>query len=170
MRQRYGLGRKGSTIFPKTRRLIVRAGQPSLPFGWVRIFSPAASSQWLQERQAKEIQAQQEKAAIERQALAEATRIERQILAEKARKAQLSPLERSIEEVIAAVPNQAGYISLLQALKKGQWEKNEEQQAVAQVIRTQMEKEKVWKETSQAKKPEKDRDYQRTLDVLKWLR
>jgi CRISPR type III-A-associated RAMP protein Csm5 len=38
MRRLYRLGKKEYSIFPKTRRLAVAGGEPSLPFGWVRLW------------------------------------------------------------------------------------------------------------------------------------
>ncbi len=38
MRDLYNLEKKGFPIFPKTRRLVVAGGKPSLPFGWVRLW------------------------------------------------------------------------------------------------------------------------------------
>lgn len=35
-RELYGLGKKGHSLFPKTRRLVV-SGEPKLPMGWVRL-------------------------------------------------------------------------------------------------------------------------------------
>ncbi|OUD14212.1 hypothetical protein [Thioflexithrix psekupsensis] len=45
-RQAYGskMGKVGVDVFPKTRRLVVSEGSPCLPFGWIKIYSPEASS------------------------------------------------------------------------------------------------------------------------------
>jgi CRISPR-associated protein Cmr6 len=90
--------------------------------------------------------------------------------ANEQRKAQMSPLELSMEEVIEKSKlNQAGYITLLQVLEAGHWDSDEDKKAVAQSIREQMEKAKVWKEKTTKKTPEKDTHYKRTQQVLKYL-
>lgn len=90
--------------------------------------------------------------------------------ANEQRKAQMSPLELSMEEVIEnSKLNQEDYIILLQALDAGDWKNDEDKKLVAQSIRKRMEKAKVWKETTAKKNPKKDTDYQRTQKVLKYL-
>lgn len=122
----------------------------------------AVTAQLEEERRLEE-----EKLAKERQIQAEAQRL----LAEAAQKqSQMTPLQRSIEELLATNPGQANYVTLLQMLHKEQWESEADKKAVAEVIRQQMEDAKVWKETTKAKKPEKDKDYQRTLEVLRYFK
>ncbi len=169
IRQWYSLGRVDKP-FPKTRRLIIKQGQPSLPFGWLRIYSPESSQTWIQQRYQQQQQQQQIEAAKAAQAHREQQAAAQQIAAEAQRQAQLSPLERMIETVIAATPQQADYISLLQALQQGRWESQADQNVVAQTIRERMQAAKIWKETTNARKPERDKNYQRTLEVLKWLK
>ena len=89
---------------------------------------------------------------------------------EATRKAKMSPLEVSIEDIILAHPTQADYITLLQALSQGHWKERADQKAVALIIQHHMQTIKVWKETSQAKHPDKDKNYQRTQEVLKYIR
>lgn len=95
---------------------------------------------------------------------------EQQLAAAAQRRAQMSPLEQSIEELLKANPLQADYVTLLQALQKDHFDRDEDKKIVAQSIRQRMIEAKIWKETTKAKKPEKDKDYQRTQEVLKYLK
>jgi len=135
----------------------------------LKIFQEHQTAKW---RAIMEQQAEAARLAAERTAQAQREQAERdwQLAMEAARRARLSPLEVSIEAVLTTHPVQADYITLLQALAKGHWETREEQQAVASFIQTLMQKAKVWKETTQAKNPDKDKSYQRTQEVLKYLK
>lgn len=181
MRHHYGLGKRirdeyersvFHPVFPKTRRLIINDGHPCLPFGWIRLFSPEISQQRIAKENEIKQQAQleAEKQALQLQQAQEEA--ERQAQIEAQRKAEMTPLELSIEEILAAetATEQADYITLLQALAQGKWEDEADQQAVAQAIQQQMEQAKVWKETTSAKNPDKDKNYKRTQEVLKYLR
>jgi hypothetical protein len=89
---------------------------------------------------------------------------------EEERRARMSPLEREVEEMLAARPdkNQSEASALIGALKSERWA-GEERRQVAEMARRRMLAAKTWKPTSQAKKPEKDKDHQNTLLVMKWL-
>jgi CRISPR-associated protein Cmr6 len=87
------------------------------------------------------------------------------------RRAALSPLEREMEEIIERRPdkNLAPYLALIQAIDKNHWQ-GEDKRRVAAKIRELMQQEKgQWKEKSTKDKPEKDKEYQRTLKVKQWL-
>jgi hypothetical protein len=91
-------------------------------------------------------------------------------MTDEKRKAQMSPLELSMEDVIENCRlTQANHITLLQALEAGHWKNDEDKKNVAQFIREQMETSKVWKEKATKKRPEKDTHYKRTQQVLKYL-
>ena len=114
-----------------------------------------------------------EKASAEREA---ATR-RRQEAAAKARAeaerlaklAAMSPLDRAIEEIVAAAPQgQPRYKAILNALKQGKWSGDEARQ-VAESIRSLMTQAGAWRVKSEKKKPEKDEPYQATLAVLAYL-
>ncbi len=88
------------------------------------------------------------------------------------RLATLSPLEREIEEIIEqrSDKNLAPYLALIQAVEKNRWQ-GEDKHRVAEKIRELMRQEKgQWKENSTKDKPEKDKEHQRTLKVLGWLK
>jgi len=81
----------------------------------------------------------------------------------------MSPLDRAIEEVVAAAPkDQPRYKALLNALKQGKWSGGEGME-VAERIRGLMNQAGVWRIKSEKKKPEKDESYQATLTVLAYL-
>jgi CRISPR-associated protein Cmr6 len=96
--------------------------------------------------------------------------VEEQIEKERKR-AQMSPLECEMEEIIDKQKGQMpDYIILLQALDKGVWENDEDKKVVAQSIRERMKQANKWKESSAARKPDRDKDYQRTKKVLAYLK
>ncbi|MDG4554102.1 MAG: type III-B CRISPR module RAMP protein Cmr6 [Candidatus Competibacter sp.] len=83
--------------------------------------------------------------------------------------AAMSPLDRAIEEIVAAAPQgQSRYKAILNALKQGRWSGDEARQ-VAERIRTLMTQAGAWRIKSEKKKPEKDEPYQATLAVLAYL-
>lgn len=100
----------------------------------------------------------QDEAAKER---AEAERVEKL--------AAMSPLDRSIEEVVAAAPqDQPRYKAILNELQRGRWSGDEAKQ-VAKYLRNLMTEGNVWRPKSEKKKPEKDKLYQATLAVIAYL-
>ncbi|MFZ1640083.1 MAG: type III-B CRISPR module RAMP protein Cmr6 [Candidatus Contendobacter sp.] len=120
-------------------------------------FSSDALEKAKAEREAA-VQRRQEEAAKER---AEVERLEKL--------AAMSPLDRAIEEVVAAAPQgQSRYKAILNALKQGRWSGDEERQA-AEHIRSLMTQAGAWRIKSEKKKPEKDEPYQATLAVLAYL-
>ncbi len=82
----------------------------------------------------------------------------------------MSPVERTIQESLDQRTNQnePKISSIIRAMKDGSWT-GEEKIEVARWLETEMRREKRWKESSQKKKPSKDRPYQDTLQVQKWL-
>lgn len=89
---------------------------------------------------------------------------EKKMLEEKERRARLaamSPLERDIGEI-------GSIEALVKALEQGHWS-GDDQGRAATMIRDKMVSEKVWREKSEKKRPEKDKQYQRTLRVMKFL-
>lgn len=83
--------------------------------------------------------------------------------------AAMSPLDRAIEEIVAAAPQgQPRYKAILNALKQGRWSGDEARQA-AEHIRNLMTQAGAWRVKSEKKKPEKDEPYQATVAVLAYL-
>ncbi len=114
-----------------------------------------------------EIQARKDKEASQRHEQAEREARERQREAElKA----LSPVDRAIRECLDARkdPNLGAIPALKNAIKAEQWH-GEMKRDLALRLREMMQAAKKWKESTQAKKPEKDGDYQDTLLVKSWI-
>ncbi|GAB1385129.1 hypothetical protein MASR1M59_02770 [Melaminivora sp.] len=93
--------------------------------------------------------------------------------AERQRQAALqtmSPVDRAIAECLDARKdkNMADIPALKNAIKAGQWQ-GEMKRDIALRLREMMQTAKKWKESTQAKKPEKDGDYQDTLLVKAWI-
>jgi CRISPR-associated protein Cmr6 len=110
---------------------------------------------------AKREEQNQQREAAEAAARAEAER-QKQLNA-------MSPLDRAIEEVVAAAPQgQSRYKAILNALKQGRWSGDEARQA-AEYIRNLMTQAGAWRIKSEKKRPEKDEPYQATLAVLSYL-
>lgn len=84
---------------------------------------------------------------------------------------RMGPIERSIAEFLDQRPdkNQPELTAVIGAVKQGRWQ-GEDKIAVARWLEARMREAKgQWKESSQAKKPEKDKEYQNTLLVKSWL-
>ncbi len=113
-----------------------------------------------------------EKARIERERAArEAAEGERRARDREAIFAALSPIEREIQEFLdqRSDRNQSAISAVIGALKQGHWE-GEDKVAVAHWVQKNMRAESgQWKETTQAKKPERDKAFARTRLVKAWL-
>ncbi len=86
----------------------------------------------------------------------------------EAQLAQMSPLEKKIDELVQNDKNTPKSTLLFNALKNNQFE-NERLEAL-ELLKSLLIKEKKWKETSKSKKPEKDKVYKRTLEVIKMIK
>ncbi len=113
------------------------------------------------EADTKALQALQQVAKQEAKAVAEKAL---KAAAEETRQKELATMN-PIEREIATFPQIADAVT---ALEKSQWE-GESRQKAAHYLKARMQQEKVWKEKTVAKKPEKDKDYQRTQTVIKFL-
>ena len=84
--------------------------------------------------------------------------------------AALSPVERQIEEILDNRPdkNVPATSAIIQAVRAGQWFGKDKVEVAAWLQRT-MQHERRWKERTGAKNPAKDRDYQATRDIKRWL-
>jgi hypothetical protein len=83
----------------------------------------------------------------------------------------MDPLERAIQEFLDTRTDkvQSEISAVIAAVRQGRWA-GEERQGVARWLKARMQATKgQWKESSQAKKPEKDKEYQNTLQVNAWL-
>lgn len=85
------------------------------------------------------------------------------------REAEMSPVDRKIYDAKASrQPGQSEYSAVYAAIEKGVFEEHEIFEA-AEKLKAMMQAAKVWKETTASKRPEKDKEHQRTLQVLRWL-
>lgn len=85
--------------------------------------------------------------------------------------AALGPLDREIAEYIdqRIDKNQSDFAAIIAAMKQGKWQGGKKQE-IARWLEHRMRTEKgQWKPESQAKRPDKDREYQNTLLVQAWL-
>lgn len=121
------------------------------------------------ERETHQLYEAQERREQQQQHAEEA---KRQEAARQAERARLDPFERDLLDLIDARPdrNQSEIVYLIGQVKSGRWQ-GAEKQRVAQWLQARMQATKgQWKPASQAKKPEKDREYQNTLLVMQWLK
>lgn len=90
---------------------------------------------------------------------------------EQARMAELTPIERDLAELAARNIGQASYLTWLQELENGRWGDDPATRAqVLSRVKEEMERSRIWKTQSNAKRPEKDRDHQRTLRVQQLMK
>jgi CRISPR-associated protein Cmr6 len=108
------------------------------------------------------------KLAREKAALEEAKQKAEQERQRQIELSKLGPLDRKIKETIdnRLDLNMKPITALIKALESGVFE---EKKAAAEKIKSIMEAENAWKPTTASKKPEKDKDHQATLVVLKYL-
>lgn len=88
----------------------------------------------------------------------------------EAQLAALSPVDRKMEEARASKQDgQSDDGAIFKAMKDGAFAGDELREAATK-LRALMLAAKSWKESTAAKKPEKDKEHQRTLEVMKWLK
>lgn len=75
--------------------------------------------------------------------------------------AEMNPIERAIIEFSSVA-------DAIKVLESDQWSGEEKAQA-AQFLKVRMQQENIWKESTTAKKPDKDKDFKRTQTVMKFL-
>ena len=98
---------------------------------------------------------------------------ERQIQAEVERKehlARLSPVQRQIHEALEHRnnPDEPATTTIYQMIERDFWFGPERTEALHWLVE-RMRADGKWKETTNARRPERDRDHQRTLQVLAWM-
>jgi CRISPR-associated protein Cmr6 len=92
-------------------------------------------------------------------------------LREQQRMSKLTPLERELIELANNHKAQAAYLTWLQELERGRWDDDRASRTqVLDRIKEEMQRSGSWKPTSNAKRPDKDRDHQRTLRIQQLLR
>lgn len=89
---------------------------------------------------------------------------------EEARKASLGPLDRELEEIARADASLAPYLAWLKAVENGRWkEQPDTERDVLERVKAEMEKAGKWKPVSAKKRPGKDKDHQRSVQVMRLL-
>lgn len=87
---------------------------------------------------------------------------------EEARKASLGPLDRELEEVAQTDASLAPCLAWLKAVEDGRWREDpERERGIVDRIRMEMVRTGRWRPRSKKKRPDKDKDHQRTLLVMR---
>lgn len=140
-------------------------------FHWLGFGAKTAVGYGAMQRDLEREANEREQRAKRARAAREAEEAQRLAEEREAALAAMNPVERSIQELLESWPdkNQSEISAVIGAVKQGRWQV-EERREVAQWLKSKMLAAKgQWKETSQAKRPEKDREHQNTLLVLNWL-
>ena len=90
---------------------------------------------------------------------------------EASRLAKLPQYLQDIAELINAKkdPNKKDYLVLIDAVKSGQWE-GDDKQLVLEDIQARMQELKEWRPNTNKKDPTKDKEYMRTIEVIKLMK
>lgn len=78
--------------------------------------------------------------------------------------------EQDIAEILKAKkdPNKKDYLVLIDAVKAGLWQ-GSDKQLVLEDIQSRMQDLKEWRPTTNKKDPTKDKEYTRTIEVIKLM-
>ena len=100
----------------------------------------------------------------------ERVRQEMEAMARAERLASLSPVQRQIEEALdnRQDQNMPETTAIYQVMESGHWSGDEKLEA-AQWLESRMKARGAWKPTTKARRPERDREHGRTLQVMRWL-
>ena len=100
----------------------------------------------------------------------ERIRQEMEAKAHAERLASLSPVQRQIEEALdnRQDRNMPETTAIYQVIESGRWSGDEKLEA-ARWLENQMKAGGAWKPTTKARRPERDREHGRTLQVMRWL-
>ncbi len=100
----------------------------------------------------------------------ERLRQEREKRAREERLASMSPVEREIQEQLdnRQDPGMPSTTVIYQAIESGLWS-GEQKREAARWLQAKMKSDGIWKESTKARKPQRDKSYRRTLQVIRWL-
>ncbi len=100
----------------------------------------------------------------------EAERTARETREREKRLAALSPVERTIEEILDSRRDKSApeISAILKEVENGRWDGAEKVEA-ARWLKSRMQEAGRWKECSKKKNPDKDKNHQATLRVMSWL-
>jgi hypothetical protein len=123
------------------------------------------------ERQVTLLAAKQKELEDAIKAEEESARIELMRQEEASRLAKLPQYLQDIAELINAKkdPNKKDYLVLIDAVKSGQWE-GDDKQLVLEDIQARMQELKEWRPNTNKKDPTKDKEYMRTIEVIKLMK
>lgn len=98
-------------------------------------------------------------------------RAQRAAVEREARRAAMHPVDREIEEILEGRSNQnePEITTIFRMAEGGHWSGSDKTRA-AEWLERSMRSSKQWRETSGRKNPAKDKAYQRTLQVRRWLK
>lgn len=127
--------------------------------GYGRLARDEARAHALRERLGKADQQREERVRQEMEAKAREERL-----------ASLSPVRRQIEEALdnRQDRNMPETTAIHQAIESGRWS-GEEKFEAARWLEDRMKAGGAWKPTTKARRPERDREHRRTLQVMRWL-
>jgi hypothetical protein len=110
-------------------------------------------------------------AAAKQKEIEEAAKAELKRQEEQTRLAKLPQYLQNIAELINAKkdPNKKDYLVLIDAVKSGQWE-GDDKQLVLENIQARMQELKEWRPNTNKKDPTKDKEYMRTIEVIKLMK
>ena len=112
-----------------------------------------------------------EKSEQVRHEIEERERREREVAEREKQLAALSPIEREIESIVEGRQDRgkSGIVTIIQAVEDNCWS-GDAKIEVAQWLQRKMTDGGCWKEESGRRNPAKDKDHQRTLLVMGWLK
>ncbi|MBD3795820.1 MAG: hypothetical protein IE881_07830 [Epsilonproteobacteria bacterium] len=113
------------------------------------------------------LKAEQERIAKEQKKLQEQKEAEEKVKLEQERLSLLSPLELKLDELYAQNKSMPKTTLILQNIKNGKLDEFRDE--ALKLLEKLMKENKEWKEKPTGKKPEKDKKYQKTLEVKKLM-
>jgi CRISPR-associated protein Csm5 len=113
------------------------------------------------------LKAEQESIAKEQKKLQEQKKAEEKVKLEQERLSLLSPLELKLDELYAQNKSMPKTTLILQNIKNGKLDEFRDE--ALKLLEKLMKENKEWKEKPTGKKPEKDKEYQKTLEVKKLM-
>jgi len=187
MRSLYRLGKSGAQEFPKTRRLAVYDGAPSLPFGWLRLWEEekkpelleiavqnnllhinhiderCLAMQAIQQEQQQRMDEAAGRLRMQQEKLAEKERLQQE---EETRKASMTSFDRELEEILSK--NDARHL-LFQGLQSARWQEGEAH-IIAQHLQKLEEQAGSWIPNFSGSNKNKKKKHERTVKIMSFLK
>ena len=139
--------------------LVWAGGGAKTAVGYGRFETTNGRTEELRKRLCDHDRARDERRRAERAAVERATRL-----------AALSPVEREIEDLLdnRTDKRMPEVTAIVKAVESGRWT-GDARVEVARWLRSRMEHDGTWREKSGKKNPAKDKDFQRTIEIKRWL-